>query len=77
MGSKEPTGGRLESAEAASPLWGDMEVAIVLLKILGGDVLHDNLIGHITGGSCKVSPAPYVAAPEVSGEFLVFGEEFV
>jgi hypothetical protein len=37
----------VESAEAASPLWGNMEVTIVFLKILGGDVLHNNLIGHV------------------------------
>ncbi len=37
----------LESAKAASPLWGNMEIIIVLLKILGGNVLHDNFVRDV------------------------------
>ena len=48
VGLKEPIYGGLESAKAASPLWGNMEVTIVFLKILGGDVFHDNFIGYIS-----------------------------
>jgi hypothetical protein len=44
---KDPMAGELESAEAASPSRGDAEIAIILLKVLTGDVLHDNFIGHI------------------------------
>ena len=47
VGLKEPIDGGFESAKAASPLWGNMEVTIILLKILGGDVFHDNFIGHV------------------------------
>ncbi len=54
----------LESAKAASLLWGNMEINIVLLEILSGYVLHDNLIGHIAGGGCKVSSSPYMTAPD-------------
>ena len=47
VGLKEPIDGGFESAEAASSLWGNMEVTIILLKILGGNVFHDNFIGHV------------------------------
>jgi hypothetical protein len=47
VGLKEPIDGGFESAEAASFLWGNMEVTIILLKILGGNVFHDNFIGHV------------------------------
>ena len=65
VGLKEPIGGRLESAEAASSLWGNMEVTIVLLNFLCGTILHNDFIGNVAGGSCEVSPPPYVATPEV------------
>ena len=48
VGLKEPTGGRFESAEAASSLWGNMEVTISFLEILGGNVFHDNFIGYVS-----------------------------
>jgi hypothetical protein len=47
VGLKEPIGGGFESAEAASSLWGNMEVTIIFLKILGGNVFHDDFIGHV------------------------------
>ncbi len=47
VGLKEPIGGGLESAKAASPFWGNMDVTIVFLKILGGYVFHNNFIGYI------------------------------
>lgn len=78
MGSKEPMCAELESAEADSSLSrSDMEIAIVFLKILGFDILHDNFIRYVTGGCGKVSPAPYAATPELPREFLVFREKLV
>ena len=65
VGSKEPICGVLESAKADSPLWGNMEITVSLLEVLGRNVFHDNLIGDIARGGCKVAPAPYVAAPEL------------
>jgi hypothetical protein len=47
VGLKEPIDGGFESAEAAFSLKSNMEVTIILLKILGGNVLHDNFIGHV------------------------------
>jgi len=42
-----------------------MEVTIVFLKILGGNIFHDDFTGYIPGGGSKESPTPYVATPEV------------
>jgi transposase len=47
------------------PLWGNLEVTIVFLEVLSRYVLHNNLISHVARGCGKVSPAPYVATPEL------------
>ena len=67
----------LESAKAASPLWGNIEVAIVLLEVLGRYVFHNNLISYIAGRGGKVPSSPYMPTPELLWEFLVFGKELV
>jgi hypothetical protein len=49
VGLKEPTYSKLESAKAASPSWGNMEITVILLEVLGGYVFHDNFVSHVTG----------------------------
>jgi hypothetical protein len=37
----------LESAKATSSLWGNIEISIILLKILSGNLLHDNFFRDV------------------------------
>ena len=55
----------VESAKAASPLWGNIEVTIVLLEVLGRYVFHNNLISYIVGRGGKVPSSPYMPTPEL------------
>ena len=59
-----------ESAKAASPSRGDAEIVVLLFQVLGGNVLHDDFIGNVPGGGCKIPPTPYVTAPKLSVYFL-------
>jgi hypothetical protein len=65
------------STEADSRVLGNLEIADLLFNILVGEVLHDDLVGNVTGRGGEISPDPYMATPELSGEIFEFREEFV